>query len=61
MLELAKKILQKVSFDPKLFRKELIKSLKWIHDGEELKRFKVWCQQEFGTKYPVILQEVFVG
>jgi hypothetical protein len=61
MLELAKKILQKVSFDPKLFRKELIKSLKWIHDGEELKRFKEWCQQEFGTKYPIILQEVFVG
>jgi hypothetical protein len=61
MLELAKKILKKVSFDPHLFRKELIKSLKWIHDGDELKRFKEWCQLEFGTKYPLILQEVFIS
>ncbi len=61
MLELAKKILQKVSFDPNLFRKELIKSLNWIRDGEELSRFKEWCQNEFGTKYPIILQEVFVS
>ena len=61
MLELAKKILKKVSFDPNLFRKELIKSLKWIHDGDELKRFKEWCQLEFGTKYPLILKEVFIG
>jgi hypothetical protein len=61
MLELAKKILQKVSFDPQLFRKELIKSLRWIRDGEELNRFKEWCQFEFGSKYPAILQEVFVG
>ena len=61
MLELAKKILQKVSFDPLLFRKELIKSLRWIRDGEELNRFKEWCQYEFCAKYPVILQEVFVG
>jgi hypothetical protein len=50
-----------VSFDPFLFRKELKKSLKWIHDGEELKRFKDWCQKEFGSKYPLILKEVFVG
>ena len=61
MLELAKKILKKVSFDPFLFRKELKKSLKWIHDGEDLKRFKDWCQKEFGSKYPLILKEVFVG
>jgi hypothetical protein len=61
MLELAKKILKTVSFDPQLFKKELIKSLKWIRDGEELNRFKAWCQFEFGAKYPVILQEVFVG
>jgi hypothetical protein len=61
MLELAKKILQKVSFDPQLFKKELVKSLKWIRDGEELNRFKSWCQHEFGSKHPMILQEVFVG
>jgi len=61
MLELAKKILKKVSFDPQLFRKELIKSLRWITDNEDLRKFKEWCLQEFGSKYPAILQEVFVG
>lgn len=61
MMELTKKILRNVSFDPKLFRKELIKSLRWISDVDELKRFKDWCQSEFGSKYPIILQEVFVG
>jgi hypothetical protein len=40
MFELTKKILRNVSFDPKLFRKELIKSLNWIRDIDELKKFK---------------------
>lgn len=61
MVELSKKILMKVSFDPSLFRKELLKALKWINDQEDVRRLKEWCQQEFGRKYPVILQEVFVG
>lgn len=61
MLELTKKILRNVSFDPTLFRKELIKSLNWIRDIEELKKFKDWCLNEFGSVYPAILQEVFIG
>lgn len=61
MLDLTKKILHNVSFDPNLFRKELIKSLRWITDNEELRKFKEWCLQEFGSRYPTILQEVFVG
>jgi hypothetical protein len=61
MLELTKKILRNVSFDPKLFRKELIKSLKWIREAEDLNTFKTWCIQEFGTIYPSILKEVFFG
>ncbi|MEY4571439.1 MAG: hypothetical protein RLZ10_650 [Bacteroidota bacterium] len=61
MLELTKKILRNVSFDQKLFRKELIKSLRWIREGEELQNFKNWCNQEFGSIYPTILNEVFLG
>jgi hypothetical protein len=61
MLELTKKILRNVSFDPKLFRKELLKSLNWIRDIDELKKFKDWCLNEFGSIYPIILQEVFIG
>jgi hypothetical protein len=60
MMELSKKILMKVSFDPKLFQKELLKALTWISDTEEIRKLKEWCQKEFGRKYPLILQKVFV-
>ena len=46
MIELTKKILTKVSFDAKLFQKELNKALKWINDAEEI--------QKFGLKYIII-------
>ena len=48
MLDLTKKILTVVSFDAKLFQKELEKALKWITDAEELRKFKEWCISEFG-------------
>ena len=59
MLELTKKILRGVSFDAQLFQKELYKSLKWITDAEEIKRFREWCINEFGTRYPVIINKAF--
>lgn len=59
MVELTKKILRNVSFDPHLFQKELFKALKWINDAEEIKKFQEWCIVEFGTKYPVIIQKAF--
>jgi len=59
MVELSKKILTKVSFDSKLFQKELFKALTWINDQEEIKKLKEWCQKEFGRKYPLILQKAF--
>lgn len=59
MLELTKKILQSVSFDPKLFKKELHKALKWITDAEEIRKFQEWCIAEFGLKYPAIIRQAF--
>ncbi|HNS41557.1 MAG TPA: hypothetical protein PKN22_02265 [Taishania sp.] len=59
MLELTKKVLKKVSFDAKLFQKELYKALKWMKDTEEIKSFQKWCIVEFGTIYPSILKEAF--
>jgi len=60
MVELSKKILMKVSFDPHLFQKELAKALKWINNNEDITKLKEWCQMEFGRKYPLILQKAFV-
>jgi hypothetical protein len=61
MVEMSKKILMKVSFDAQLFQKELTKALQWINNQEEIKLLREWCQQEFGKKYPMILQKAFIS
>lgn len=58
MLELSKKILSKVSFDRKLFRKELVKAVKWVHK-DELVLLRAWCIASFGHLYSEIIFEVF--
>ena len=57
MLELSKKILRKVSFDKKLFRKELSKSIKWLNKKEVL-TLKIWTLTTF-SNYKDIILEVF--
>ena len=56
MLEYVKTILKKVSFDRKLFEKELIKALK-ILLPIELKALKKWCYEQFGHIYQLILNK----
>ncbi len=58
MLELSKQILQKVSFDRKLFKKELKKSLRWIKPQEQI-QLKAWCLTTFGAIYHDVILEVF--
>jgi hypothetical protein len=58
MYELSKNILEKVSFDKTLFRKELTKAIKWIKPDEKT-LLKVWCLATFGHKYSEEIMEVF--
>ena len=58
MFELSKKILDKVSFDKALFRKELKKAIKWIKPNEKT-LLKVWCLATFGHQYGEEIMEVF--
>jgi hypothetical protein len=58
MLELSKKILYKVSFDKKLFRKELVKAVKWINK-DEIVLLRAWCITSFGHLYSDVILEVF--
>lgn len=58
MLEYVKTILLKVSFDRKLFEKELRKAFK-ILTREELKHLKNWCYETFAGVYQIILNRVF--
>jgi hypothetical protein len=58
MYELSKTILQKVSFDKTLFRKELTKAIKWLSPDEKI-LLKVWCLGAFGHQYGEEIMEVF--
>jgi hypothetical protein len=57
MLEHSKKILKQVSFDRLLFKKELLKALKWIK-SEEVLVLKTWCLATF-THYSDVISEAF--
>lgn len=58
MLEFSKHILKSVSFDKKLFQKELTKILNWAKPDEAL-LLKAWCIATFGTLYGDVIREVF--
>lgn len=59
MLELSKKILKGVSFDQKLFIKELKKSIIWMTNAEELKKFEKWCYNNFNHLYKTDIELAF--
>ncbi len=58
MFEMYKYVLDKVSFDQPLFRKELKKAMKDIKNEEKL-LFKIWCLSTFEKKHQSVLSEVF--
>lgn len=58
MLEFSKNILTKVSFDKGLFRKELVKALKYLKPNESL-LLKVWLLATFGQVYRDVIIEVY--
>lgn len=58
MFELSKKVLLKVSFDKTLFRKELIKAVKWIKPNEKV-LLKMWCLATFGQEFQQEITDVF--
>ncbi len=56
MLEYTKTILKKVSFDSRLFEKELVKAVNMLVP-QELVEFKIWCYDQFGHIYYAILNK----
>ncbi len=57
MLEYAKTILQKVSFDLKLFEKELRKAIASLL-SEEINLLRAWCYEKF-KEYEAVLNHCF--
>lgn len=58
MLDYAKMILLKVSFNKALFEKELRKALRQLQPAE-LPDFRAWCYQQFARLYRKVLRRVF--
>ncbi|MFY9308323.1 MAG: hypothetical protein WAQ28_04655 [Bacteroidia bacterium] len=58
MTEMYMYILDKVSFDPALFQKELAKAIKQVQPSE-MQTFKSWCLENFDKKYNKELIEIF--
>ncbi len=58
MLEFSKQILEKVSFDKFLFRKELTKALNWLKKDDAL-LLQAWCIATFGSMYGDVISDVF--
>lgn len=59
MLNYVKNVLTKVSFDAKLFEKELRKAIELLI-GEEIQELKQWCYNRFGNEHEAILNRCFV-
>jgi len=55
MFEFSKSILQKVSFDRRLFRKELVKAIRGVKVDERT-ALKTWCLATFINYQDVILE-----
>lgn len=58
MLEYSKTILQKVSFNGDLFRKELKKAIRFLK-REEIIMLQIWCLVSYNEQYGDIIREVF--
>lgn len=56
MLEYVKTVLQKVSFNDTLFRKELSKSLKWLSDQERAELHR-WISRTYGSVYQNVFSD----
>ncbi|CAG5012368.1 hypothetical protein DYBT9275_05162 [Dyadobacter sp. CECT 9275] len=58
MLEYIKIILHKVSFDSRLFEKELRKAIRMLMPAE-VKRLKLWCYEHYSTVHLPVLNNCF--
>ncbi len=60
MLNHQQQVLQGVSNDKELFKKELVKSLKWLEQSDK-SELKKWVKSHFRESHPKVIEEVFSG
>lgn len=59
MLKYVKTVLTRVSFDARLFEKELRKAIKMLV-ADEINELREWCYMTFGQQHQAILNRCFV-
>lgn len=59
MLNYVKTVLSRVSFDARLFEKELRKAIKLLI-AEEIQELKRWCYANYKSEHEAILNRCFV-
>jgi hypothetical protein len=59
MLNYVKTVLARVSFDARLFEKELRKAIKMLL-SDEIKDLRSWCYANFGREHQAILNRCFI-
>jgi len=59
MLKYVKTVLTRVSFDARLFEKELRKAIKMLV-ADEIRELRDWCYFNFGQQHQAILNRCFV-
>ena len=60
MLEYIKIILHKVSFDRRLFEKELRKAIRMLMPAE-VKRLRLWCYENYSGVHLSVLNTCFIA
>jgi hypothetical protein len=58
MLEHQKILLTQLSYDKELFRKEIVKSFKWLKSYEIIKLHS-WLKSEYGNTHADVIRQVF--
>jgi len=58
MLEHQKSILEELSYDKELFRKEIVKSFKWLKSYEIL-QLHHWLKESFGQTHGDVIKDIF--
>ena len=58
MLEHQKVIIEQVSHDKELFRKEVMKSFRWLKSYEII-QLHFWLKKEYGNSHGEIIRDIF--
>ncbi len=58
MLDHQKSILEQLSYDKDLFRKEIVKSFRWLKSYEILK-LHAWLTDKYGQSHSDVIKDVF--